>query len=133
MNLHAIVRGPITSIHPDETCELYQASGLVNDRGIIRTQYTGPATVEANWQPQANAIAHNDGMDTTDRTWRVFLYSDEALPVLGITRLPSMRTGDILKRADGTWWAVTSVDGNWSADGWAEVTVTQQTEGIDNG
>ena len=47
LNLHAIVRGAITSVHPDETVTLYQSTGQSNNYGIVTAQYAEPQTVKA--------------------------------------------------------------------------------------
>ena len=125
MNLHAIVRGPITSVHPDETCVLFQSAGQRNYRGLTTPIYKPGVEVMANWQPTGEPLEHEDGMNTTPQEETVFLYSEQTYPVKGLTRFSSMRTGDILGRKDGTYYRVTNVDEDWSEDGWACVTVSQ--------
>lgn len=82
----------------------------------------------ANWQPTGEPLDHMDGMSTTTQESKVYLYSNDQYPVKGVVRLPTLRTGDFLGRKDGTYWLVTDVTEDWSPDGWALVTVTQQTE-----
>lgn len=132
MNLHQIVRDAITYVHSDETCTFYQSSGTQNVKGNIQNTYTNGESIEANWQPTEEPLEHTDGMNVTPQTAKVYLFSNASYPVKGITRLPLTRTGDMIQRADGTWWLVTNVDEDWSSEGWACVTVTQQTEGIGN-
>lgn len=130
MNLHGIVRGMITSVHADEICTLYQSNGTQNVKGVIQNTYTNGELIAANWQPTEETLEHSDGMNYTPQTAKVYLYSESSYPVKGITRQPITRTGDMIQRADGTWWLVTNVNEDWSADGWACATVTQQTGGI---
>lgn len=128
MNLHAIVRGAITTVHPDEVCVLIQSAGVTNVDGILENKYRPGVTVAANWQPTGEPLQHEDGMSTTTQESKVYLYSNQPYPVKGVSRLPMLRTGDFLARKDGTYWLVTDVTEDWSEDGWALVTVTLQTE-----
>lgn len=125
MNLHKIVRGAVTRINPDEENTLTQATGVINNKGLL-TAETEAAQVKAQWQPIAQPLEHSNGWGATQIEMKVYLYSDEALPVAGVRRLPAMRTGDTLTRADGTAWFVTNVLEDWNAVGWACVTATQQ-------
>lgn len=132
MNLHAIVRGLITRVHPDEPVELIQCAGVENLKGVIRTTYAEPVPILANIQPTGEPLEHTDGMNVTPQTEDAYLFSNASNPVKGITRLPMARTGDFLRRGDGTLWRVTDVLEDWSADGWAKVRITQQVEGLDD-
>lgn len=128
MNLHNVVRGAITSIHPDEEVTLYQSEGQVNVKGVIKAKYKAPKTVKANFQPlDANALKHIEAFNQTPMSEQVFLYSDDSFPVAGQQRLPAIRTGDFIKRSDNTWWLITTVMEDWSWDGWCNVGVHQQT------
>lgn len=127
VNLHAVVRGAIESIHPDEECTLYQAIGQKNIRGVVMPVYKEPQTIRANIQPlDTDALTHLDGTDDTSASEQAFLYSDDSFPVAGIRRFPTIRSGDFIKRADGTWYLVTSVIEDWSANGWANVGIKGQ-------
>lgn len=126
MNLHKIVRAAITRVNPDEENTLTQSIGVQNVNGLI-TNLTSAQEVKAQWQPITNVLEHTDGVDVTKIEMKVYLFSDDALPVAGIRRLPQMRAGDMLTRADGTNWLITSVLENWSPVGWAAVTAVMQT------
>lgn len=128
INLHAVVRGAITAVHPDEACTLYQSIGQQNIKGTVVPVYAEGKTVRANFQPlDTDALKHLEAMNDTEASEQVFLYSDVALPVTGQQRLPLTRTGDFLGRSDGTYWLVTSVLEDWSQDGWCNVGVHRQT------
>lgn len=132
MNLHAIVRAAITTVHNDETCQLYQSTGQTNDRGVVKASYADPVTIAANIQPlSTEALARIDAMNVTGITACAFLYSEEARPVAGVRRIPSLRTGDYIQRADGTWWLVIAVEEDWSDEGWACVDLAQQLKGVE--
>ena len=127
INLHAVVRSAITAVHPDEDCVLYQSLGQKNVMGVVTTVYAEPQEIKANWQPlDSQTLDHLERMGDTKASEQVFLYSNTTLPVSGVQRMPISRTGDIIKRWDGTYWLVTSVIEDWSARGWANVGVTEQ-------
>lgn len=127
INLHNVVRAAITSIHPDEECVLYQSVGQKNIKGVVKPVYNAPLTIKANIQPlDADALKHLESLNMTPQGEQAFLYSDDALPVAGQKRLPITRNGDIIQRGD-TWWLITSVLEDWTWDGWANVTINQQT------
>lgn len=127
INLHAVVRSAITAVHPDEDCVLYQSLGQKNVMGVVTTVYAEPQDIKANWQPlDSQTLDHLERMGDTKASEQVFLYSNTTLPVSGVQRMPISRTGDIIKRWDGTYWLVTSVIEDWSARGWANVGVTEQ-------
>lgn len=127
LNLHGIVRSVITAVHPDEDCVLYQSVGQKNVLGVVTTVYNPPQAIKANWQPlDSQTLQHLERIGDTKASEQVFLYSNTDMPVSGVQRMPITRTGDIIKRWDGTYWLVTSVIEDWSARGWANVGVTQQ-------
>ena len=103
INLHNVVRGAITAIHPDESCTLYQSLGQRNIKGVVKSVYSAPKQILANFQPSTDPLQHTDGKNVTPVHERVYLYSDMELPVMGIKRLPMLRTGDIILRSDGTY------------------------------
>lgn len=127
INLHAVVRSAITAVHPDKDCTLYQSLGQKNVMGVVTTVYAEPQDIKANWQPlDSQTLDHLERMGDTKASEQVFLYSNTTLPVSGVQRMPISRTGDIIKRWDGTYWLITSVIEDWSARGWANVGVTEQ-------
>ena len=127
LNLHGIVRSVITAVHPDEDCTLYQSAGQKNVLGVVTTVYTPPQAIKANWQPlDSQTLQHLERMGDTKASEQVFLYSNTDMPISGVQRVPITRTGDIIKRWDGTYWLITSVIEDWSARGWANVGVTEQ-------
>ena len=129
VNLHDVVRGLITSIHPDENCILYQANGQINNRGVITAIYLEPQEIKANIQPlDAQALKHLERVNDTKASEQIFVYSNLDMPVNGIQRMPILRSGDFIKRQDGTYWLITNVLEDWSWDGWCNAGITQQIE-----
>lgn len=128
VNLHNVVRGAITSIHPDETVTLYQSAGQRNVKGKIVSVYSEPQEVKANFQPlDSDALRHAEVLGQTPMSEQVFLYSENPMPIAGQQRLPIIRTGDFLLRDNGTYWLVTAVLEDWTWDGWCNVGVHIQT------
>ena len=123
INLHNVVRGAITGIHPDESCTLYQSLGQKNIKGVVSAVYAEPKQIKANFQPDGEPLQHTDAKNVTPCTEKVYLYSDSPA-VMGQKRLPITRTGDIIGRSDGTFWLVVTLSEDWSWDGWACVNVS---------
>ena len=124
VNLHHVVRGVITAIHPDENCILYQSLGQKNVKGKVTPVYAAPKKINANFQPlDSDTLRHLEAMNDTQTSEQVFLYSDTSLPASGERRLPITRNGDVIQRNDGTYWLVTAVLEDWSWDGWCNVGV----------
>ena len=132
MNLHAIVRGAIPALHPDETVALRQSIGQQNQRGRIVAVYGPAQTVQAQIQSVgADELQHTQEVDMTKQTRKAYLFApNPALPPQGIVR-PLGRNGDFIQRADGTWWLVTALSEDFTASGWVCVTITQEEEGPD--
>ena len=126
VNLHDVVRSAICAIHPDENCILYQSVGQRNIKGKTTPVYAAPKNVKANFQPlDTDALKHFEATGQTPCSEQVFLYSEDT-GVSGQHRIPMTRTGDFLKRADGTFWLITKVLEDWTWDGWANVGVDRQ-------
>jgi len=124
LNLHNVVRGAITAIHPDEDCTLYQSLGQKNIKGEVYPIYAEPQSIKANFQPDTDRLDHPDSKNVTSDTMTVYLYSNLSYPVMGVNRVPA-RTGDFIQRSDETYWLVTSIE-DWSWDGWCKVDVHRQ-------
>lgn len=56
MNLHSLVRGAITTLHPDETVTLRQSTGQQNVRGRITPVYAPAQVVNAQIQSLGQMI-----------------------------------------------------------------------------
>ena len=126
INLHDVVRGAITSVHPDMDCTLYQSTGQVNVKGVVTPVYAEPKSVKVNFQPlDADSLKQLEARNETPVSEQAFLYSNKPLPVGGIERIPIVRTGDFIEK-DGEYWLITSVLEDWTQDGWANVAVDKQ-------
>lgn len=132
MNLHALVRGAITPLHPDEPVTLRQSVGQQNVRGRITPVYGPAQAVQAQIQSLGqNDLAQTEQTSSTKVDRKAYLYAPSpSLPPQGMVR-PLARNGDMLRRADGTWWLVTAMIEDFTASGWVCVGITQQVDGPD--
>lgn len=128
MNLHDLVRGAIPPLHPDEPVLLVQSTGSGNIRGVMTPQYADAVSVKAQVQSVGN-----DDLKAMNDTWRTeiqrkaYLYSQTPAGLVpqGINR-PLARGGDLLRRADGSWWLVAALMEDFSASGWVSVRIVEQ-------
>lgn len=132
MNLHAIVRGAIPALHPDETVTLRQSVGQRNIRGRIVPVYAPAQTVTAQIQSLgSDDLRHAEAVNLTQRDRKAYLFAPTpSTPPTGIVR-PLARNGDMIQRADGSWWLVTVMLEDFTASGWVCVGMVQQLEGPD--
>lgn len=73
LNLHKVVRGVITAVHPDEECTLYQSVGQVNVKGIVKSKYSEPQSVKVNFQPlDTQALQHLERVGDTKASEQIF-------------------------------------------------------------
>lgn len=128
LNLHDLVRGAIPALHPEETVLLVQSTGSENIRGVVTPQYADAVQVRA----QVQSVGNDDlrAMNDTARTEiqrKAWLYSQTPAGLVpqGINR-PMARGGDLLRRADGTWWLVAALMEDFSASGWVSVRIVEQ-------
>lgn len=130
MNLHALVRQAITGLHPDEAVTLRQSIGQRNERGRVTPVYGPAQEVRAQIQSLGpNDLAQSEAVSSTRIDRKAYLFAPDAgLPPQGLVR-PLGRTGDMVQRADGTWWLVTAMIEDFTASGWVCVGITQQVDG----
>ena len=115
MNLHHIVRGIIQTVHKDEPCYLIQAIGQSNVKGIVTPKYQKPFKILAQIQPAgSDTLQMLETFNVGGESMQAFLYSNPALPVASVNRLPLTRGGDIVKRKDGTFWIVNADRSIWT-------------------
>ena len=138
LNLHSIVRGAIIALHPEEAVTLYQSSGQINTQGVISPTYEAVQTVQAQIQSlSTDELKNAEDVAQTGQVRKAYLFGPPVTTLVpqGIVR-PLARSGDMLQRADGTWWLVTGMMEDFSASGWVCVQITQQVDapqGVTNG
>lgn len=130
INLHSIVKSALTAIHPDELVTLYRSQGITNVKGEIKTSYAAGSIVKAQIQSLSDdKLFHSGKTGQNSTTRKAYLFSKDSTaekpaPVFR----PLSRTGDMVKRADGTWWLVDSLIEDFSHAGWVCVGLVLQTK-----
>ena len=138
LNLHSIARSAIVALHPEESVTLYQSSGQTNTQGTISPTYEAAQTVQAQIQSlSTDELANVENVAQTGQVRKAYLFGPPVSSLIpqGIVR-PLARSGDMIQRADGTWWLVTGVIEDFSASGWVCVQITQQVDapqGVNSG
>ena len=129
INLHAIAGPAAACLHPSEEAVLWQSAGQELERGRITPKYAAPLEVQVQIQSlSADELAQQEEASRTQLTRRAYLCVPKGgLTPAGIIR-PLVRSGDILRRADGTCWLITSLAEDFSASGWVRANITQQIE-----
>lgn len=128
MNLHKIVRGAISALHPDETVILVQSIGQRNVNGKIIAEYAQPISVIAQIQSMSSdELAHLEKTDST-KIYRKAWLNQPARPVAGIIR-ELARNGDFIQRSDQSWWLVNAVNDDYTRSGWVSVTIIKELKG----
>ena len=124
LNLHAITRGIITAVHPDEQISVCVCSGEgVDDRGIVTPIYENPVAIVAQVQHYHDGEQRKNGINFNEESIRVFAYVD---PVLMSALSRPEKVGDMVQRADGTWWRVVDVDNDFAKVGWLSAICVKQ-------
>lgn len=118
LNLHALVRGAIEVVNPDDDAVLYVSTGATWLDGI-----STPGFAAANVRAQVQATPHEslhylNGLQYTGGLSIVYAYGD-----LSAIDRPNGQGGDLLNFR-GEWWAVQHVL-EWWGD-WCSVSVTKQ-------
>ena len=120
MNLHELVRGCIPIINPDETVQWYRCTGqTTGDFGVVTPVFADPVAVIAQVQSESDASLYFQQRAGDNSIVRKFyLNGSEPTQPAGIVR-PDARGGDVLRRADGSWWRVNGVIDDFSLQsGW---------------
>ena len=137
LNLHALVRGAINSVHPDLDAVLYRNTGQETIAGgnIIPSYAKGLAIKAQRQSESATTLAHADKVGQENVSRKFYLYSDHQpkTKVAGIVR-PLARGGDMFKLVcDKTWWLVDAIIEDFTASGWVCVRATLQVNGPEFG
>ena len=131
LNLHAIVRRPITMLHPDETVVWYRSTGQMNVLGRIKPSYAEGIVLQAQIQTLSpDELQQREDASKTEIHVKAYLMAQESAPPAGIIRIEA-RNGDFIRRADGTWWLITSVLEEFAKSGWESVGLVQQIKDPD--
>ena len=128
LNLHDIVRGAINLVNPDEDVWLIQNISQTNVKGRITAVYAEPEKVRAQVQTlSGDDLTVMNDTERTERDRKFYLYAETKTgnAPSGIIRHLG-KSGDFIRRNDGTYWKVYNVSDDYTADGWGLVLASQQ-------
>ena len=130
LNLHDLVRGAINIVNPDEDVWLIQNIGQTNVKGRITAVYAEPEKVRAQVQTlSGDDLTVMNDTERTERDRKFYLYAETKTgnAPSGIIR-PLGKSGDFMRRNDGTYWKVYNVSEDYITDGWVLVLASQQVD-----
>lgn len=130
INLHNVVRSTITAVHPDEAVTLYRSIGMTNVKGEIKATYAAGVFIKAQIQSVSDdALYHVNRAGQNDTTRKAYLFAENSTAdkPASIVR-PISRTGDIVRRADGTYWLVEAMLEDFSHANWVCVRIILQVK-----
>jgi len=134
MNLHATVRGPITTVVPDIAATWQQSAGYAANAAGARTPtYAAPVAVTVQVQPLSKQeLTHTDFLNIEGVYRSVYLYQNAQ----GVDR-PNVQGGDLLAfpqvpGATPQVWLVVNNSENFQGVGWTRVIVCLQTDVVIN-
>lgn len=113
MNLHNVVRGVISSINADESIKLYTFVEQENVKGKLTAVYTVSDRIAQVQAPSASDIKLYDKMAEAEHRIKVYLEA----PAGSINRV-KQSAGDMIQRADGTYWLIVGTVDDFSKEGW---------------
>ena len=127
LNLHALVRAPLSTLLPEETITLYRSRGRENNRGQLKPLYSEGLEMTARIQSGDEQNRPADGSQRSHISRLFYLQAEAAAGErpAGIIR-PLARGGDFIRRADGSWWLIESCREDFSACGWVAAEATMQ-------
>lgn len=123
LNLHALVRGGINAVNPDETVQLFVSSGYTKDATFAQDPtYADPVNVLCQVQPLSTSdLRAIEGLNLQDNL-KAFYFVGQ---VEGVVR-PRVKGGDKIIRGNGEVWLVTAQPEGWDTVGWSHVICTLQ-------
>lgn len=113
MNLHRIVSGVIGSVNKHEAIEVYRNTGTTNIKGKIVATYTKSIQTAQIQAPTESDLKLSERLASAEH--RIKVYTDS--PIGTINRIKES-AGDMIKRADGTYWLVVGVTDDFNGEGW---------------
>ena len=130
LNLHDLVRGAINIINPDEVVWLIQNISQTNVKGRITASYAPAQKVKAQVQTlSGDDLTVVNATQRTERDRKFYLYAETKTgnAPSGSIR-PLGKSGDLIRRNDGTYWKVYNVSEDYTTDGWVLVLASQQVD-----
>ena len=123
MNLHAIVSGAIGSVNHHELVTIYRCNGTTNTAGVVSVTYA-PSDILAQVQaPNAGDLRLFDNLADAKHVKKFYINASAHT----INRHEET-AGDIIERADGSYWLIDMIRDDFSPEGWLCVLGTLQHE-----
>lgn len=123
MNLHQIVAGPIGQVNRHETVKLFTCVSQTNVKGVITPSYTVSERRAQIQAPSPSDIQLNERVARAKHSIKVWLDA----PADTINRV-DQSAGDIIQRADGTYWLIVAIRESFAPEGWLSVICVEQTK-----
>lgn len=123
MNLHEVVAGAIGSVNHHETITLWRCTGVSNVKGVVTPTYE-KSTLRAQIQrPSAADLELNERVAKAEQSIKAWINA----PAGTINRV-DQSAGDIIQRADGTYWLIVAIRESFAGEGWLSVLAVEQIE-----
>jgi hypothetical protein len=134
INVRAIAGQLVQAVHPDERVEWFASDGADHERGFAKPKYLPGREIAAQIQSAApDKLAHlADNLSSVQSTRKAWFPAGPDGHPTGIDR-PLGKGGDLVRRADGTWWLVTELSEDFSKSGWVSAVLTLQAGAPDLG
>lgn len=131
MNLHAIARGPVSTVNAEEPVYLIQALGQTNDRGILKGEYAAAEPVQAQIQTLSpDELMAQDFTLRTAHLRKFYLFSETNAghKPQGQMRVHGQPEDYIFRPRDKTWWKIYQVAEDFAPAGWVCVGAALQQQ-----
>lgn len=127
LNVHRLANAAIRYLHPNETITLYRSAGDDNQKGKIIPLYHDPISVVAQIQSIGDdALYHAERTGMNSLTRKIWI-NDPNLTLQSVDR-ETKRGGDMILRADGSWWLVDAISEDFSNSGWKSARIVKQVK-----
>ena len=123
MNLHAIVSGAIGSVNHHEMVTIYRCNGTTNTTCMVSVTYTHEDIMAQVQAPNAGDLKLFDHLADAKHVKKFYINASAHT----INRHEET-AGDIIERADGSYWLIDMIRDDFSPEGWLCVLGTLQHE-----
>ena len=123
MNLHKIVSGAIGSVNKHELVTIYRCNGTTNTAGVVKVSYSPQDIIAQVQAPSAADLRLFDNLADARHVKKFYINA----PASTINRHEET-AGDIIERADGSYWLIDMIRDDFSPEGWLCCLATLQHE-----
>jgi hypothetical protein len=113
MNLHRIVSGAIGSVNRHEMVTLYRCKGLQNSGGVVSVSYDKADILAQVQAPSAADLRLVDNLADARHAKKFYINAPA-----GIINRHEQTAGDIIERADGSFWLINMISDDFTPEGW---------------